>query len=114
MQAARFPHYTAAELAPDRTLHALALLLATVGVTWLLVASALAASAACNSCGAYIQAQGRMRFNNATWHGLFLLGAGLHRTAVADQIVNRYARGRTIASCIVWRFPCSEACDGDA
>lgn len=142
MQAARFPHYTAAELALDRTPHALAFLLATVGATWLLVASAqtgdtrqfiglatygagligmFAASAASNSCGAYIQAQGRMRFHNVTWHGLVLLGAGLHWAAVADQLVNRrgawmaqYARCRTMASRIVWRFPCSEACDGDA
>src|SRR5690242_4588089 len=40
IQAARFPHYTAAELALDRALHALALLLATSGVIWLLAATA--------------------------------------------------------------------------
>ena len=40
------------------------------------------------SCGAYVQAQGRIPFHNATWHGLVLLGAGLHWAAVADQLVN--------------------------
>jgi hemolysin III len=215
MLAASFPHYTAAELALDRALHALALTCATIGVTWLLLASAhtgdnrqliglatygagligmFAASAAyhwCDpcrtkevlrrvdhamifvmiagtctpfalsafpasigllvctlvwtvavagavlklafprqfdrmllalylvtgwtifgmsrafadnlsnialfllfggglaySCGAYVQAQARMRFHNVTWHGLVLLGAGLHWAAVANQLVN--------------------------
>ena len=37
MQVDSFPHYTAAELAFDRALHALALLLATGGMAWLLV-----------------------------------------------------------------------------
>ena len=39
-QAASFPHYTAAELALDRKLHALAVLLAVGGVGWLAVATA--------------------------------------------------------------------------
>jgi hemolysin III len=38
--AASFPHYTAAELALDRKLHALAVLLAVGGVAWLAVATA--------------------------------------------------------------------------
>lgn len=215
IQAARFPHYTATELALDRALHALALLLATSGVVWLLVTTAqtrdirqlvalvtygtgligmFAASAAYNSCGpcrtkellrridhamifvmiagtctpfalsafpanigllvctlvwivavagavlklalprqfdrfllavclvtgwtmvsmsgafannlsnvalfllfggglayscgAYVQVQGRMRFHNAAWHGLVLIGASLHWAAVADQLMN--------------------------
>ncbi|HTI79601.1 MAG TPA: hemolysin III family protein [Acetobacteraceae bacterium] len=215
VQAATFPHYTATELALDRALHALALILATVGIAWLLVAAvqngdtrqfiglatygagligmfvASAAYHACGPCrgkellrridhamifvmiagtctpfalsafpasigllvcalvwivavagavlklafphqfdrlllalylvtgwaifaisrafadnlsnvalfllfggglaysyGAYVQAQARMRFHNATWHGLVLLGAGLHWAAVADQLVN--------------------------
>jgi hypothetical protein len=39
-QAASFPHYTAAELALDRALHAVALPLAMGGVAWLLVVTA--------------------------------------------------------------------------
>jgi hemolysin III len=38
--AASFPHYTAAELALDRKLHALAVLLAVGGVAWLAAATA--------------------------------------------------------------------------
>ncbi len=40
------------------------------------------------SCGAYVQARGRLRFHNAVWHGLVLLGAGLHWAAIANQVVN--------------------------
>jgi hemolysin III len=40
------------------------------------------------SCGAYVQAQGRIPFHNVAWHGLVLLGAGLHWAAVASQVVN--------------------------
>jgi hemolysin III len=40
------------------------------------------------SCGAYVQAQGRLPFHNVAWHGLVLLGAGLHWAAVANQVVN--------------------------
>jgi hemolysin III len=40
------------------------------------------------SCGAYVQAQGRLLFHNVAWHGLVLLGAGLHWAAVANQVVN--------------------------
>jgi hemolysin III len=41
-----------------------------------------------SSCGAYVQAQGRVPFHNAAWHGLVLLGACLHWAAVANQVVN--------------------------
>ncbi|HXT80567.1 MAG TPA: hemolysin III family protein [Acetobacteraceae bacterium] len=41
------------------------------------------------SCGACVQARGRFRFHNVAWHGLVLLGAGLHWIAVADQVVIR-------------------------
>ena len=40
------------------------------------------------SCGAYVQAQVRLPFHNVAWHGLVLLGAGLHWAAVANQVVN--------------------------
>jgi hemolysin III len=40
------------------------------------------------SCGAYVQALSRRPFNNVAWHGLVLLGAGLHWTAVANQMDN--------------------------
>jgi hemolysin III len=40
------------------------------------------------SCGAYVQAQGRLPFHNAGWHLLVLLGAGMHWAAVANQVVN--------------------------
>jgi hemolysin III len=40
------------------------------------------------SCGAYVQAQGRLPFHNVAWHGLVLLGAGLHWAAVANQVVD--------------------------
>jgi hemolysin III len=39
------------------------------------------------SCGAYVQAQGRIPFHNVAWHGLVLLGAGLHWAAIVDQLV---------------------------
>jgi hemolysin III len=38
------------------------------------------------SCGAYVQARGRVPFHNVVWHGLVLLGAGLHWVAVASQV----------------------------
>ena len=38
-QATSFPHHTAVELALDRILHALAVLLAAGGVAWLVVAT---------------------------------------------------------------------------
>ena len=34
------------------------------------------------------QAQGRLPFHNVGWHGLVLLGAGLHWAAVANQVMN--------------------------
>ena len=37
------------------------------------------------SCGAYVQARGRTPFHNVVWHGLVLIGAGLHWVAVANQ-----------------------------
>lgn len=40
------------------------------------------------SCGAYVQAQCRMRFHNVVWHGLVLFGAGMHWAAVANQLVS--------------------------
>ncbi len=40
------------------------------------------------SCGAYVQAQGRLPFHNVAWHGLVVLGAALHGAAVANQTVN--------------------------
>jgi hemolysin III len=40
------------------------------------------------SFGAYVQAQGHLPFHNVAWHGLVLLGAGLHLAAVANQVVN--------------------------
>jgi hemolysin III len=40
------------------------------------------------SFGAYLQAQGRLPLHNVAWHGLVLLGAGLHWSAVAHQVVN--------------------------
>lgn len=39
------------------------------------------------SCGAYVQARGRIPFHNVVWHGLVLIGAGLHWVAVANQIM---------------------------
>jgi hemolysin III len=40
------------------------------------------------SCGAYVQTRGRLPFHNVAWHGLVMLGAGLHWAAVANQVVN--------------------------
>jgi len=41
------------------------------------------------SCGAYVHAKGgHIPFHNVAWHGLVLLGAGLHWGAVANQVLN--------------------------
>ena len=37
--------------------------------------------------GALIQARCRAPFHNVAWHGLVLLGAGLHWAAVTKQII---------------------------
>ena len=39
------------------------------------------------SCGAYVQARGHIPFHNVIWHGLVLIGAGLHWAAVANQVM---------------------------
>jgi hemolysin III len=56
------------------------------------------------SFGAYVQAQGRLPLHNVAWHGMVLLGAGLHWAAVANQVVNwrgpqmvRHERCQTMA-----------------
>lgn len=39
------------------------------------------------SCGTLVHAQAHLPFHNVAWHGLVLLGAGLHWAAVANQII---------------------------
>jgi hemolysin III len=53
-----------------------------------LVAFLLLGGGVAYSCGAIIHTQSRLPFHNVAWHGLVLLGAGLHWTAVASQVMN--------------------------